>query len=214
MGQAVVEQLVKTKLVKDFAYIYTLKKEDLLRLEFFADKKASGLIEAIAKSKSKPFSRLLFALGIRHVGEKAAFVLADKFGSMDKLQRATEGELRDIAEIGPVMAASIVSFFKSGQAKQLLKKLKEAKVNMRQVPRKATSGKLAGKSFVFTGELKGFTRTQAQELVRELGGNYSSSVSKGVDFLVAGENPGSKYARAKKLGVKIINEAEFKRIIK
>jgi len=133
---------------------------------------------------------------------------------MDKLQRATEGELRDIAEIGPVMAASIVSFFKSGQAKQLLKKLKEAKVNMRQVPRKATSGKLAGKSFVFTGELKGFTRTQAQELVRELGGNYSSSVSKGVDFLVAGENPGSKYARAKKLGVKIINEAEFKRIIK
>jgi len=214
MGQVVVEQLVKTRLAKDFADIYTLTKDDLLNLEFFAEKKANALVSAIVKSKNQPLARLLFALGIRHVGEKAAFVLANKFGSMDKLQRATEGQLCNIAEIGPIMASSIVSFFKSTQARQLLKKLKEAKVNMAQVPSKSVSGELNGKTFVFTGQMKTLNRNQAQRLVQELGAKYSSAVSQNTDFVVAGENPGSKYQQAKELKVKIINEAEFKRLLK
>jgi len=214
MGKAVVEQMVSKKLVRDFARIYTLKKEELLKLDLFAEKKAGSLIAAIEKSKSQPLSRLLFALGIRHTGEKAAYVLANKFGSMDKLAQATQDELKDIPEVGPIMAAAIVGFFGSPQAKQLIERLKEAGLNMSQPAVKGGARPLAGKTFVFTGELRSLTRTGAQRLVQELGGNFSSSVSKETDFVVAGESPGSKYKRARKLNVKIINEAEFKRLIK
>lgn len=214
MGQAVVEQMVSKKLVRDFARIYTLKKEELLKLDLFAEKKAGSLIAAIEKSKSQPLSRLLFALGIRHAGEKAAYVLANKFGTMDKLAQATQDELKDIPEIGPIMAAAIVNFFRSPQAKQLIEKLKKAGLNMSQPAVKGGARPLAGESFVFTGELQSFTRTEAQRLVQELGGNFSSGLSRETDFVVAGENPGSKYERARKLNVKIINEAEFKKLVK
>ena len=214
MGRALVEQLVREKLVKDFAGIYTLKREQLLKLEFFAQKKAESLLKAIEKSKNQPLSRLLFALGIRHVGEKAAFVLANKFGSIDKLDCLTKGQLQNIPEIGPIIAESIIDFFKSPQVEDLIGKLKKAKVGMSQPTVKKRAQTLAGKTFVFTGELDSFSRDQAQRLVQELGGNFSSSVSKNTKFLVAGASPGSKYELAKKLNVKIIDEEQFKRMVK
>lgn len=214
MGQAVVEQLVKRKLIKDFADIYRLTKEKLLKLDLFAKKKAESLFKAIEKSKSQPLSRLLYALGIRHVGEKAAFVLANKFASIDKLSQATPAQLKDIPEIGPIMTEAVVEFFKSSQGKELIKELKEAKLNMSEPIVKSGAQSLAGKTFVFTGELQGFTRSQVQRLVQERGGDFSSSVSSKTDFVVAGEAPGSKYEQAKKLNLQIISEKEFKKIIK
>lgn len=214
MGQSVVEQLVEKKMVKDFADIYALSKEKLLKLDLFAEKKAQALIQAIEKSKSQPLSRLLFALGIRHVGEKAAYVLANKFGSLDKLIKVSREQLQSIPEVGPVMASAIVNFFREPLAKRLIERLKKAKVNMIQPGAKRGEFPLKGLTFVFTGELKDFTRTLAQRLVQERGGNISSSVSRRCNFVVVGDNPGSKYERAKRLGVKIIDESEFKRMIK
>ena len=169
---------------------------------------------AIEKSKSQPFSRLLYALGIRHVGEKAAYVLANRFDSLDKLNQATEEQLRNIPEVGPIMAGAIVEFFHSPVARRLIEKLKKAKLNMIQPTLKRGTQPLAGQTFVFTGELQSFTRSEAQKFIQELGANFSSSVSKDTDFVVAGENPGSKYERAKRLNVKIIDEKELKRLIK
>ncbi len=151
MGQAVVEQLVQKKLVRDPADIYTLKKEQLLQLDLFAEKKAKGLLSAIEKSKAQPLSRLLYALGIRHVGEKAAFVLANKFGSIDRLSKASQEELEDIREVGPIMAESIVEFFKSPQIKSLLEKFKKVNLNVSQPAVSARAQPLGDKIFVFTG---------------------------------------------------------------
>lgn len=209
MGESVVEQLVKNKMVTDFADIYFLDKEGLLGLELFADKKAENLLKAIEKSKGQPLSRLLYALGIRHVGEKAALVLAEKFHELDKVISATQGELEDIYEIGSVMAASVKDFFKQEATKKLIAKLKRAQVSMVEPKRRAGAQPLSGKTIVFTGELATFTRQEAERLVRSLGGNATSSVSRNTDFVVTGANPGSKYEKAKKLGVRIISEKEF-----
>jgi len=214
MGESVVQQLVRKKMVKDFVDIYSLKKEKLLSLELFKDKKADNLIAAIEKSKLKPLSRLLFALGIRHVGEKAAFVLAQKYGSLDKLMQAKVDELQSIRDIGSIMAQSIVNFFHQEQSKKIIEKLKNAGVNAQEKIIKPKLGELSGKIFVFTGELNSFTRGEAERKVQELGGEASSSVSKNTDFVVAGENPASKYQKAKKLGVKIIDEKEFLKMTK
>ncbi len=213
LGEAVVQQLVEKKLVHDFADIYSLKKEDLLKLELFKDKKAQNLLNAIEKSKKRPLSRLLFALGIRNVGEKAAIVLAEKFLNIDNLMKATIEDLQKIYEVGPVMAESIVNFFNQPGAKKLIEKLKNSAVNMKEEIKKGPKI-LEGKTFVFTGELKTFSRNEAEAKVRELGGNATSSVSKKTDYVVVGENPGTKFDKAKKLGIKIINENEFLKIIK
>ncbi|MFH1245044.1 MAG: NAD-dependent DNA ligase LigA [Candidatus Omnitrophota bacterium] len=214
MGPAVVEQLVAEQMVRDFADIYALTKEQLLQLELFGEKKAQSLVEAIAKSKKQPFSRLLFALGVRHIGEKAAYLLAGRFGSLEKLSRATAQELEAISEIGPVVAGSIIDFFHHPQTKKLMEKLKEAGLNLSEPVSSQVNRSLEGKTFVFTGELQDFSRKEAQRLVRSLGGDFSSQVSKDTDFLVAGADPGSKYNKARELGLKIINEAEFKRMLK
>jgi len=214
MGSAAVEQLINNRMVKDFADIYFLKKEDLLKLELYKDKKAQNLLAAIEKSKRQPLSRLLYAMGIRHVGEKAAFVLAQRFGAMDKVMSAKKEEFDAIHEVGSVMAESAEDFFRQEETKKLVAKLKKAGVNMSEPKGKAASSQpLAGKTFVFTGELAGFSRQEAERLVRELGGNASSSVSGQTDFVVAGENSGSKYDKAKKLGVKIIDEKKFKEML-
>jgi DNA ligase (NAD+) len=214
MGEAAVQQLVKNKMVKDFADIYFLTREDLLRLDLFKDKKVQNLLEAIEKSRKQPLSRLLYALGIRHVGEKAAFVLAEKFGTMDKLISSAKEELDAIHEIGSAISGSVESFFKQEGTKKLISKLKKANVNMSEPKRKTGAKPFFGKTFVFTGELSGFSRQEAQRLVRELGANVSSSVSGNTDFVVSGENPGSKYEKAKRLGVKIIGEKEFAYMIR
>jgi len=213
LGESVVEQLVKNKKVKDFADIYFLRKEDFLKLELFAEKRAENLVKAIDKSRKQPLSRLLFALGIRHVGEKAAYVLAQRFGTLEKVRSAKQDELVAIHEIGSVMADSIEHFFKQESAKRLIAKFVKAEMNAKEPESKASSSSLAGKTFVFTGELSGFTRQEAQRLVRDLGADAVSSVSSKTDFVVAGASSGSKLNKAKKLGVKVISEKEFKDII-
>jgi DNA ligase (NAD+) len=214
MGESVVQQLVKLKLVKDFADIYKLDEGCLGKLELFKEKKVRNLLSAIQKSKKQPLSRLIYALGLRHVGEKAAYVLAQKFTTMDKISLATHADLDAIYEVGPVMTESILDYFSQPETRKLLEELKNEGVNFKEIVAQAKKSALTGKTVVFTGELKGFSRTRAEELVRLMGGSPSSSVSKNTDFVVAGNNPGSKYDMAKKLGVKIIDEKQLSRMIR
>jgi DNA ligase (NAD+) len=213
-GESVVEQVVRDGLAKDFADIYSLRREDFLKLELFAEKRAQNLRDAIEKSKERPLARLLFALGIRHVGEKAAETLAEEFGSIEALMRAKEEELETIPEVGPALAASVREFFKQREIRILIEKLKKAGLKLEQEKVKKGPQILAGKTFVFTGELKGYSRSEAEKLVKDLGGKAISSVSKQTSYVVVGESPGSKYDKAKALGVPIIPEEQFEKLIK
>lgn len=212
LGISMVEQLVSAGLVKNYADLYCLKFEDVKKLERFADKSAENLISAIEKSKKSDLNRLIFALGIQHVGRKAAWVLAKKFGSLEKLSGQNIESLTSINEIGPVMAESIAHFFRNRKNAEVLEGLKAAKVIVEMAKTKKAQT-LEGKTFVVTGALKDYTRHGIEELIRELGGNTSASVSKDTDYLILGEDPGSKLGKAEKLGTKIINEKEFKRMI-
>ncbi|MBU1871563.1 MAG: NAD-dependent DNA ligase LigA, partial [Candidatus Omnitrophica bacterium] len=214
MGESAVAQLVKQKIVRDFSDIYNMRKPQLLTLELFKDKKTDNLLNAIQNSKKRPLSRLLYGLGIRHVGEKAALVLAESFKTLDNLMQAKRSDFAKIYEVGEVMAASIFEFFSNKATRQLINKLKKSGLNMKEESPEFKESLITGKAFVFTGELKNFSRLEAQRLVRQYGGNATSIVSKNTDFLVAGEKPGSKYTKAQKLGVEIINEVEFRRMIK
>ncbi len=213
LGESVVKELIRKGLVKDLADIYYLKVEDFLRLPLFALKKAQNLYKAIQDSKSRPLSRFLYGLGIRYVGEKAAYTLAKRFKNIDRLFEQDIFSLQSIPEIGPIIAESVVKFFRQPQVKELIEKFKKAGLNLVEPEEKPESLPLKGKTFVFTGELESFTRSQAQELVRKLGGQALSSVSRRVDFVVVGKNPGSKYQKALSLGLKIINEEEFKKLL-
>jgi DNA ligase (NAD+) len=214
LGESAIAQLVKLRLVKNFADIYKLRQADLEKLDLFKEKKIDNLLTAIQKSKTRPLSRLIYALGIRHAGEKASFVLAKKFKSLDNLLKAKKEDLEKIYEVGPVIADSVIGYFSQSQTKQMIRTLKEMGLNFNEEFAPLRDTDLAGKSVVFTGELKDYSRLQAEELVRNLGGNSSSSVSKNTDFLVAGDSPGSKFEKAKKLSVKIIDERKFKEIIR
>jgi len=214
MGEVVVKQLIDKGLVHDFADIYYLKKQDLLRLELFKEKKTENLLSAIENSKNQPLSRLIYGLGIRHVGEKAAYVLAQKFITLGKLIHASREDFDAIYEVGTVMAESIIRFFKNENTKKLVKKLKDSGLNTEEKVSAVRKTPLTGKAIVFTGELKDYSRSQAQRLARGLGANVTSGVSAHTDFVVVGDSPGSKYAKAQKLGVRIVNEKEFKEMIK
>ncbi|MGB4521488.1 MAG: NAD-dependent DNA ligase LigA [Candidatus Omnitrophota bacterium] len=214
MGEAVVSQLIKLKLVRNFADIYKLNEFDLAKLELFKEKKINNLIEAIKKSKEKPLSRLVFALGIRHVGENAAYILAKHFITMDKLINAKKDDFDAIYEVGPVIAGSVKDYFSQNSTRKMLEELKNLGLSLREELTKTKVTPLTGKTIVFTGELIGFSRSQAEEIVHKFAGNVSSSVSKNVNFVVTGDNPGSKFDKAKKLGVKIISEKEFVEMIK
>jgi len=212
LGEAAIIQLVKLGRLKSLADIYKLKINDLLSLELFKEKKANNLLAAIKKSRKQPLARLIFALGIRHVGQKAAYTLAEEFGSLDKLTRARLPDLDKIPEIGEVMASSIVDYFSLSQTKKLIRQLGEAGINLRQEISKVRINALTGKTIVFTGQLKGFSRSEAERLVRGFGAIATSSVSGKTDFLVAGDSAGSKFNKARELGVKIISEGEFFRL--
>jgi DNA ligase (NAD+) len=213
LGESVVEELVNRGLVKNLADIYKLKKEALLKLPLFAEKKANNLIMAIAAAKNRPLSRFLYALGIRHIGEKAARVLAEKFRNIDNFFHLKVDKLEEISEVGPVMAASVVKFFSRRLAKKLIEEFQAAGLNLTQEERIIRKSAISGKTFLFTGELSSFSRNQAQKAVESLGAHWVLAASKAVDFVVAGKDPGSKYTKAKALGLKIIEEAEFRRLI-
>ncbi|MCX5710836.1 MAG: NAD-dependent DNA ligase LigA [Candidatus Omnitrophica bacterium] len=214
MGEAVIEQLVKLRMVKDFADIYKLSEKDLLKLELFKERKAGNLLDGIEKSKKQPLSRLIFALGIRHVGEKAALVLAGKFKDIDNLIQAKKDELQNIYEVGPVLSKSIAEYFSQASTRKLISEFKELELNLKEAAKEYRLTKLTRKTIVFTGELSGYSRARAEETARLAGAMPASTVSKNTDFVVAGENAGSKLAKAKKLGVKIIDEAKFKEMLK
>ncbi len=212
LGDKIVSQLLDAGLIRDPADLYAITKEQLLELERFADKSAENLIAAIARSKHPPLERLLFALGIRHVGEYVAKILARKFGNVGKIETASQEELTAIDGIGPTIAESIFKFSHEPHNLKILRKLEQADVRP-VVERQATSTALAGKTFVFTGSLKGLSREKAKELVVSLGGTATSTVSKKTDYVVAGEDPGSKFDKAKSLGVAILDEEEFLKLI-
>ena len=214
LGEAIVKQLIAKKLVKKFSDLYKLKVEDLIPLERMGKKSAENLVNAIDQSRVKSLARLIYALGIRNVGIHAAGLLAEEFGSLDNLSAATREDLEKIPEIGPIMAESIVSFFQRPATRQELARLKEAGVRTTAESRRPEKGPFSGKAFVLTGTLSKHTRTEAEELIKNLGGKTSSSVSKKTGFVVVGSEPGSKYEQAKKLGVKILTESEFEKLIK
>jgi len=213
LGPAVLSQLLSNGLIGDPADLYTLHYDELASLERLGTKSARNLLGAIEKSKGASLSRLIFALGIRHVGERAAKILAGRYGSLDRLMSATLEELVNIPEIGPKIAGSIVDFFANGQNKMVIEKLVEAGVNTRAERESQGGGLLDGKIFVITGTLEEFSRQQAQDLVESLGGKVTSSVSRNTSYVVVGENPGSKYDKALALGITILNENEFEKIV-
>jgi DNA ligase (NAD+) len=199
MGIAITDQLVDKGLIKDYADIYYLKMDNIKKLDRFAEKSATNLLSAIEKSKSRDLNRLIYALGIRHVGERLAWVLADHFGSISGLSAAGIDELTRIDEVGPVMAESISDFFSNKENLKILKRLSETGINMSQSVEKVSGGALEGKTVVITGTLKNYSRSRAEELVRKLGGNPSSSVSKNTYLVVAGDEPGSKIDKFRRI---------------
>jgi DNA ligase (NAD+) len=213
LGIRIVEQLIEAGLVRDVADLYTLEKEQLLELEGFADKKADNLLAAIENSKRQPLARLIAALGIHGVGEVSAADLAGHFGNLDALSKAGVDDLQQIEGIGPNIAEGIVDWFSRPFNQNVLKKLEAAGVWPRAEEReKKKAGAFTGLTFVITGTLPAWSRDEAKEFIESNGGKVTDSVSKKTNYLVLGENPGSKFEKAKSLGVKIIGEDELKRL--
>ena len=211
LGHKHIEQFVDDGLIKDLADLYYLKKDDLLKLERWAEKSADNLIYANEKSKKPTLPRLIYALGVRQVGEHMAHVLAEEFGTLEAIMRADKERLLSVHDIGPETAESIYDFFQEPHNIKVIEKLKKAGVVFPQM--KKVSGKLAGKTFLFTGTLESFSRDEATELVEKQGGKAAPSASKKIDYVVAGTEPGSKYDEAKRFGLKILTEEEFKRLV-
>jgi DNA ligase (NAD+) len=209
VGGERVLQLIDAGLVNDAGDLYALRKSDLVKLDRMGDKLADNMLAAIEASKTPPLGRMIFALGIRHVGEHTADVLADNFGSLDKVREATLEQLASVHEIGTTTAESIVAFFGQPEAVEFLAKLDAAGVRAVAPVHAPTSSTFAGKAFVFTGSLETMTRESAEAKVKSLGGRASGSVSKQTDYVVAGANAGSKLDKARALGVAILTEAEF-----
>ena len=213
MGPAMAELVYSHGLVRDVGDLYYLEAKQLAELPRVAAKSAENLIEAIEISKNNPLRRLLFGLGIRLVGEKAARLLAERFKTLERLGQAGKEELTALAEIGPKIAESVVSFLHTAETKPVLDKLREAGVNFTEPAVYTAATDLVGKIFVFSGSLEQYTRDEAAARVENKGGKVSSSISRNTDYLVVGDEPGSKLARARELDVEIINESLFKEMI-
>jgi DNA ligase (NAD+) len=213
LGEKIVDQLVDKGMVKDVADLYALKLADVAALERRAEKSAQNLLEEIEASKKNSLARLIYALGIRFVGERTGQLLAEQFSSLEELAAAKEEALEEVPEVGPKVAASIAEFFSEAANRQLVKKLYKAGVRPTAEKREVKSDKFAGKSFVFTGGLANRSREEAGEIVQQHGGKVSGSVSKKTDYVVVGTDPGSKYDKAKELGVTILSETEFEKLL-
>ena len=212
LGEKLVDQLVEKGLVKRISDLYHLSKDKLAALERMGEKSAQNLLDQLERSKGMSLARFIYALGIRYVGEHIAEVLAERFGSIDELASASYEELVGIPEIGPRIAQSIVDFFASEDNRRLIEELKAVGIDPR-AERPKEKGPLAGKTFVFTGRLSDMTREEAKRLVESLGGKVASSVSRKVDYVVVGEDPGSKLDRARALGIPTLSEEEFKELV-
>lgn len=214
VGPKIIDQLIDAGLIRDSADLFKLKKEDLLNLERFADKSAENTINAIQAKKGVSLDKFIYSLGIDHVGEETAFVLARRFKKLDNIRNTSLEELQNAPDIGPIVAQSIYDWFQKPYNIKLLGQFDKfgIKIQVEKITKEST--KLAGKTFVLTGGFESMTRDEAKEKIRDLGGDVSSSVSKEIDYIVAGSDPGSKYERAKRFKIKIITEQEFLNMLK
>lgn len=209
LGENIIGVLLEKKMISNIADIYDLEFEDIASLKKNGKKFAQNLIDSINESKENDLYRLITALGIRHVGVKAAKILAKQYGDMDKLSEATVEDLSEVEDIGPIVANSIREFFDQEQTKDLLSRLKDAGVNMKRIKEDDEDDRFAGKTFVLTGTLEKYSREEASNIIEKFGGKTSSSVSKKTSYVLAGEDAGSKLTKAQSLGVQIITEEEF-----
>ena len=214
MGPAMIEQLLDNNLINNIADIYSIKKEDIVQLERMGEKSADNLINAIETSKNNTLDRLINSFGIRHIGTTTAKIIAKHFNNMNEIQNASYEDFIAIDEVGDIMANSLVSFFENEQTKDLIKRLDNAGVNMNGNKKEITDNRFEGKVFVLTGTLPTYTRQEATEIIESFGGKTSSSVSKKTNYVLAGEEAGSKLAKAEELGVTIIDEDKFNKLIK
>ena len=213
LGPALIDQLIEAGLVENFADLYSLEAAQLCELERMAQKSAENVVKAIEESKKRPLWRLVAALGIRHIGGQSAQILAEHFGSLEKLMNATQEELEVIDQIGPTMAKSVHEYFRDPENCRVIEQLKAAGVRPEAPAKRRASSRLAGKTIVVTGTLEHFSRQQIEQAIKQAGAKASSSVSKKTDYVLAGENPGSKLEKAKSLGVEIIDEQRFMKMI-
>jgi len=212
LGDKLVAQMVDKGMVKDVSDLYRLSKEDLVALDRMADKSAQNILNAIEGSKEKPLAKFIYALGVRHVGEHLSEVLAKEVQSLTNFFRVTEEELLAIREVGPELAQSVVRFFRDQGNREVMEMLQEAGLAIVE-PRADTMAKLKGLTFVFTGALESFTRDEARDLVESLGGKTASGISEKVDYVVVGSDPGSKYERARELGITVLTENQFRKMV-
>jgi DNA ligase (NAD+) len=213
LGEKIVDQLVNAGMVKDVADLYTLKLEPLANLERSGEKSAQNLLDEIEASKKNGLARLIYALGMRFVGERTGQLLAEHFSDLDAIAHATEEQLTEVGEVGPKVAASIAEFFSEKANQELIAKLRKAGLKFTGEKKKLAENRLHGRTFVFTGALEKISREQGAELVTLYGGKNVGSVSKNTDYVVVGSDPGSKFDKAKALGVAILDEAGFEKLI-
>ena len=211
LGESTIDKLLDAGLIDNISDLYLISKDDVLKLEGFKDKSAENLLESIERSKKQDLSRLIYGLGIRHVGKYASQILARKYSSIDELTKASEEELKQIYGLGDKSAEAIVTFFATEENTTLIKKLKD--IGVKTKAEKKQNLKLQDKKFVFTGGLITLSRPEASDLIKQKGGIVASSVGKDIDYVILGDKPGSKLDRAKKLNLKIIDEEEFKRLV-
>ena len=213
VGVKLVAALLEAGLVKDVADLYSLREQDLINLERMGEKSIYNVLDAIEKSKERPFARVIFALGIRHVGAETADLLASHYGSMDKLASASEEDLLEVPAIGPKIAASIADFFHKKENRDIIDKLRRAGVRLQEEAKGRKKKPLVGQEFVLTGKLEAFPRIEAETHIKELGGSVGSSITRKTTHLVVGIDPGSKLEKARGLGTRILNEEEFRRLL-
>ncbi len=213
LGEKVVDQFLEKQMVKDFADLYKLELEEVAALERMGEKSAQNLLDEIAASKKSSLARLIYAIGIPFVGERTAQLLSGHFGSMDKLDAASADELVEVGEVGPKIAEGVREFFSESANRKLIERLRAVGVNMKEARKELKDSRFAGMTFVFTGTLERRSREDAEALVAAHGGKAGSSVSKKTNYVVVGADPGSKYDKAKSLGVQILDEAQFDKLI-
>jgi DNA ligase (NAD+) len=212
LGEKIIHQLLDKGLIKDTADLYDLNLEDLLHLDKMAEKLGTNILNAINASKNTTLSRFIYSLGIRHVGEHTAHVLAEKYKDLGKLAHASREDLLSVNEIGPEIADSIISYFSNEENITRIKRLFEAGIKISEMPSRSEEVKehiFSGKSFVLTGKLTSLSRQKAKKLIEERKGRVSNSISSKTDYLILGESPGSKLSKAKELGITILHEKEF-----
>jgi DNA ligase (NAD+) len=213
LGEKIVDQLIEKNVVKDFADLYKLDLESLANLDRMAEKSAQNLVDEIAASKSNSLARLTYAIGMPFVGERTAQLLAEHFGSMDKLATASAEKLMEVGEVGPKVAEGVLEFFSESANRKLIERLRAAGVNMKEEKAAPISAKFAGKTFVFTGTMANRTREEAEALVAAHGGKAGGSVSKNTSYVVVGADAGSKLEKANSLGVPTLDESQFEKLV-